>query len=139
MCGIAGSINFKLSYRNIDQNMFHRGPDEQAGFMIDNIDLYHLRLSILDIVGGRQPMHLNGRFTIVFNGEIYNHADIRTMLNLKGNTASDTETILLLYQKYGTDFLQYLEGMFAFAIYDNQEKKNIYRQRQGRKKASLLL
>ncbi len=134
MCGIAGSINFKLSYRDIDQNMFHRGPDEQAGFMIDNIDLYHLRLSILDIGGGRQPMHLNGRFTIVFNGEIYNHADIRTMLNLKGNTASDTETILLLYQKYGTDLLQYLEGMFAFAIYDNREKKLfIARDRAGKK------
>jgi len=134
MCGIAGSINFKLSYRNIDQNMFHRGPDEQAGFMIDNIDLYHLRLSILDIGGGRQPMHLNGRFTIIFNGEIYNHADIRTMLNLKGNTASDTETILLLYQKYGTDLLKYLEGMFAFAIYDNQEKKIfIGRDRAGKK------
>ena len=134
MCGIAGSINFKLSYKNIDQNMFHRGPDEQAGFIIDNIDLYHLRLSILDLGGGRQPMHLNGRFTIVFNGEIYNHTDIRTMLNLKGNTASDTETILLLYQKYGTDLLKYLEGMFAFAIYDNQEKKIfIGRDRAGKK------
>lgn len=134
MCGIAGSVNFKLSYRDIDQNMFHRGPDEQTGFMLDNIDLYHLRLSILDIGGGKQPMHLNNRFTIIFNGEIYNHTDIRTRLNLQGKTSSDTETILLLYQKFGADLLDYLEGMFAFAIYDNQEKKLfIARDRAGKK------
>jgi asparagine synthase (glutamine-hydrolysing) len=134
MCGIAGSVNFKLSYRAIDQNMFHRGPDEQNGFMSDNVDLYHLRLSILDIEGGKQPMHLNDRFTIIFNGEIYNHNEIRTQLNLQGKTSSDTETLLLLYQKYGTDFLHYLEGMFAFAIYDNKEKKLfIARDRAGKK------
>ncbi len=134
MCGIAGSINFKLSYRDIDQNMLHRGPDEQTGFMTDNIDLYHLRLSILDIEGGKQPMHLNDRFTIIFNGEIYNHNEIRRLLNLQGATKSDTETLLLLYQKYGVDFLQYLDGMFAFAIYDNKEKKLfIARDRAGKK------
>lgn len=134
MCGIAGAVNFKLIYKDIDQNMFHRGPDEQAGFMVDNVDLYHLRLAILDIEGGKQPMHLNGRYTIIFNGEIYNHNEIRSLLHLQGTTASDTETLLLLYQKYGVNFLQHLEGMFAFAIYDQQEKKLfIARDRAGKK------
>lgn len=134
MCGIAGAVNFKLVYKDIDQNMFHRGPDEQAGFIVDNVDLYHLRLSILDIEGGKQPMHLNERYTIIFNGEIYNHNEIRSLLHLKGKTASDTETLLLLYQKYGADFLQYLEGMFVFALYDQQEKKLfIARDRAGKK------
>ena len=116
MCGIAGSVNFKLSYPDINKNMFHRGPDEQNGFVADNVDLYHLRLSILDIGGGKQPMHLNDRFPIIFNGEIYNHNEIRAQLNLHGKTSSDTETLLLLYQKYGAHFLNYLEGLFAFAI-----------------------
>jgi asparagine synthase (glutamine-hydrolysing) len=134
MCGIAGSVNFKLSYPDIDKTMMHRGPDEQAGFTSENVDLYHLRLSILDIKGGRQPMQLGGRYTIIFNGEIYNHNEIRTKLGLQGKTSSDTETILLLYQKYGVDFLGYLEGMFAFAIYDNAKKKLfIARDRAGKK------
>ncbi len=134
MCGIAGSVNFKLSYSVIDQNMFHRGPDEQTGFMADNIDLYHLRLSIVDIEGGKQPMHLNDRYTIIFNGEIYNHKEIRALLHLNGKTSSDTETLLLLYQKYGVDFLHYLEGMFAFAIYDSRKKQLfIARDRAGKK------
>jgi asparagine synthase (glutamine-hydrolysing) len=134
MCGIAGAVNFKLSYRQIDSNMMHRGPDEQHGFMVDNIDLYHLRLSILDIGGGKQPMHLDERYTIVFNGEIYNHNEIRRQLNITGNTSSDTETLLLLYRKYGVAFLNYLDGMFAFAIYDRQEKTLfIARDRAGKK------
>lgn len=134
MCGIAGAVNFKLDYRQIDKAMLHRGPDEQHGFMVDNIDLYHLRLSIVDIGGGRQPMHLDDRFTIIFNGEIYNHNAIRQQLGLVGNTSSDTETILLLYRKFGTDFLNYLDGMFAFAIYDSLQKKLfIARDRAGKK------
>ena len=134
MCGIAGSINYKLSYPDINKKMFHRGPDEQNGFIADNVDLYHLRLSILDIGGGKQPMHLDDRYTIIFNGEIYNHDAIRAQLGLHGKTASDTETLLLLYQKFGVDFLHYLEGMFAFAIYDKQEKRLfIARDRAGKK------
>ena len=134
MCGIAGSINFKLSYPDINKNMFHRGPDEQNGFITDNVDLYHLRLSIVDIGGGKQPMLLDDRYSIIFNGEIYNHQEIRTQLGLTGKTSSDTETLLLLYKKFGVNFLQYLEGMFAFAIYDKQEKKLfIARDRAGKK------
>ncbi len=134
MCGIAGAVNFKLSYRQIDANMLHRGPDEQNGFAIDNVDLYHLRLSILDISGGGQPMHLDGRYTIIFNGEIYNHNEIRNQTGITGNTSSDTETLLLLYRRYGIDFLNLLDGMFAFAIYDRQGKTIfIARDRAGKK------
>ena len=102
MCGIAGSVNFKLSMPAVNDKMLHRGPDEQNGFTADNVDLYHLRLSILDIAGGKQPMQLDNRYTIIFNGEIYNHNEVRTTLDLKGNTSSDTETLLLLYRKYGS-------------------------------------
>lgn len=134
MCGIAGAVNFKLIYRQVDEFMLHRGPDEQRGFMVDNVDLYHLRLAILDIGGGKQPMHLDDRYTIIFNGEIYNHNEIRNQLNISGNTSSDTETLLLLYRTYGVDLLNYLDGMFAFAIYDQQEKTIfIARDRAGKK------
>ncbi len=134
MCGIAGAVNFSLAYDTIKASMNHRGPDEQNGFIADNVDFYHLRLSILDIGGGRQPMSLHNRYTIIFNGEIYNHAAVRKQFNLQGTTHSDTETLLLLYEKYGADFLQYLDGMFVFAIYDNQEKKIfIARDRAGKK------
>ncbi|MEI2748898.1 MAG: asparagine synthase (glutamine-hydrolyzing) [Ferruginibacter sp.] len=134
MCGIAGSVNFKLSYDTINRVMHHRGPDEQNGFAADNIDFYHLRLSILDIGGGKQPMTLRNRYTIIFNGEIYNHAAIRQQFSLTGQTNSDTETLLLLYEKMGPDFLQYLDGMFVFAIYDNVEKTIfLARDRAGKK------
>ncbi len=134
MCGIAGSVNFKLSYETIRQQMFHRGPDEQNSFTTDNIDLYHLRLSILDIGGGKQPMQLDNRYTIIFNGEIYNHNDVRKKYGLTGKTSSDTETLLLLYQKLGTGFLDSLDGMFVFAIYDDHDKKLfIARDRAGKK------
>jgi len=134
MCGIAGAVNFKLSYDTINRVMHHRGPDEQNGFATDNIDFYHLRLSILDIGGGKQPMTLRNRYTIIYNGEIYNHAAIRQQFSLAGQTNSDTETLLLLYEKMGPDFLQYLDGMFVLAIYDNVEKTMfLARDRAGKK------
>ena len=134
MCGIAGSVNFKISHQQVDKTMLHRGPDEQNGFTIDNIDFYHLRLSILDIAGGVQPMHLDNRYTIIFNGQIYNYAEIRIQLNLICRTNSDTEVLLLLYQKYGAKMLHYLDGMFALAIYDRIEKTLfIARDRAGKK------
>lgn len=134
MCGIAGSVNHKLSYSTIQSVMIHRGPDEQNGFIDGNVDLFHLRLSIVDIKGGVQPMHLDDRFTIIFNGEIYNHQAIRKELNISGDTHSDTETLLLLYRRFGNKMLSFLDGMFVFAIYDKQEKKIfIARDRAGKK------
>jgi asparagine synthase (glutamine-hydrolysing) len=134
MCGIAGAVNFKVSQQQVNDAMLHRGPDEQNGFVCDNVDLYHLRLSILDISGGKQPMHLQDRYTIIFNGQIYNHTDLRKKYDLHVATHSDTETLLLMYQKLGPDMLPELEGMFAFAIYDQQNKQLfVARDRAGKK------
>jgi asparagine synthase (glutamine-hydrolysing) len=114
--------------------MHHRGPDEQNGFSDKNVDLFHLRLSIVDIEGGAQPMHLGNRFTIIFNGEIYNHHELRQHFNITGITHSDTETLLLLYRKFGKEMLQYLDGMFVFVIYDKlEERLFIARDRAGKK------
>jgi len=133
MCGIAGSINFKLNISQLTCDLLHRGPDEQTTFEEDRVQLHHHRLAILDIAGGRQPMHHN-HLTIIFNGEIYNHSDVRKKLNLIGTTHSDTETILLAYEKIGADCLQEFDGMFALAIFDR--KKNqlfLARDRAGKK------
>ena len=79
-------------------------------------------------------MHLGEKYTIIFNGEIYNHQEIRKQFDLKGNTSSDTETLLLLYDRYGTDFLHFLDGMFAFVIYDKiKNQLFIARDRAGKK------
>ncbi len=79
-------------------------------------------------------MQLDERFTIIFNGEIYNHNKLRTQLNLRGKTTSDEETLLLLFRNYGLAFLNHLKGMFVIAIYDQQEKKRfIARDRAGKK------
>ena len=134
MCGIAGAINAGFSYENVIQSLGHRGPDEQNGYKNNNVDFFHLRLSILDIACGKQPMHLGEKYTIIFNGEIYNHAEIRKQFNITGNTSSDTETLLLLYDRFGTDFLQYLDGMFAFVIHDKiKNQLFIARDRAGEK------
>ncbi len=134
MCGIAGAVNQNFSNDAIRSSMLHRGPDEQQGFLYGNIQFYHFRLSILDIEGGKQPMHLDNRYSIIFNGQIYNHQTLRTKYNLTGKTHSDTETLLMLYRLKGTSMLHELEGMFAFAIYDSQEQKMfLVRDRAGKK------
>ncbi len=134
MCGIAGTINLDFSYENIIKTMGHRGPDEQKGYQYKNVNFFHLRLSILDIACGKQPMHLDEKYTIIFNGEIYNHSEIRKRFNIGGNTSSDTETLLLLYDRFGTDFLDYLDGMFAFVIHDKiKNELFIARDRAGKK------
>jgi asparagine synthase (glutamine-hydrolysing) len=134
MCGLAGSINNSLSYPLIKEIMLHRGPDAQAGYHHNNVDLYHLRLAILDIAKGAQPMHLDEKYTIIFNGEIYNHQEIRHEFNITGHTSSDTETLLLLYERFGTGFLNYLDGMFVFIIHDKiKNQLFIARDRAGKK------
>jgi len=134
MCGIAGSVNSGFSYDDVIRTMGHRGPDEQNGYQHGNVNFFHLRLSILDIAGGKQPMHLGDKYTIIFNGEIYNHSEVRKQFNIHGNTSSDTETLLLLYERFGTQFLQYLDGMFVFVIYDKiKNELFIARDRAGKK------
>ena len=134
MCGIAGSVNSGYSYENVINTLGHRGPDEHDSYQYNNVNFFHLRLSILDIACGKQPMHLNDKYTIIFNGEIYNHAALRKQFDLTGKTSSDTETLLLLYDRFGTEFLQHLDGMFAFAIHDKVKNQLfIARDRAGEK------
>ncbi|HNP54660.1 MAG TPA: asparagine synthase (glutamine-hydrolyzing), partial [Ferruginibacter sp.] len=134
MCGLAGSVDFPLHFESMRAALQHRGPDEQTIWQTDNIHLFHARLSIVDKTGGVQPMHHRNRYTIVFNGEIYNHNELRKQHNLNGQTHSDTETILLLYERFGADCLQQLDGMFVLVIYDQQEKTLfIARDRAGKK------
>jgi asparagine synthase (glutamine-hydrolysing) len=105
----------------------HRGPDQEGYYNDDNMYLGFRRLSIIDIENGSQPFpYDNGRYHMVFNGEIYNHVELREDLKKQGltfTTHSDTEVILALYKQYGSDCVNYLRGMFAFVIWDEQEKK----------------
>jgi asparagine synthase (glutamine-hydrolysing) len=134
MCGIAGTINADFSYENVAKSMGHRGPDEQNHYTYKNVNFFHLRLSILDVACGQQPMHFGDKYSIIFNGEIYNHQEIRKRFSLPAKTSSDTETLLLLYDRFGTDFLDYLDGMFAFVILDKtKDQLFIARDRAGKK------
>lgn len=133
MCGIAGSINHKLDIPRLTADMYHRGPDEQTTYTNGDIILHHHRLAILDIAGGRQPMQ-HGPYTIIYNGEIYNHQEVRKKHGLECQTSSDTETILLAYEKLGPACLNDFDGMFALCIYD-QQKQELFlaRDRAGKK------
>ena len=133
MCGIAGSINHSLDIPLLTKCLYHRGPDEQTTFAEENVQLHHHRLAILDIAGGRQPMHAEG-LTIIFNGEIYNHTDVRQKYSLACTTNSDTETILHAYRRLGEKCLDEFDGMFALAIYDrNRNELFLARDRAGKK------
>lgn len=107
----------------VAEMLYHRGPDHQdkTGFP-SGLELHHTRLSIVDLEQGQQPMK-KGPYTIIFNGEIYNHLELRTQHKLNGKSHSDTETLLLLYEKFGLDMLDMLDGMFAMAIYNEAEQK----------------
>ncbi len=105
----------------------HRGPDDE-GFLLDGpLGFGHRRLSIIDLAGGHQPLsNEDGRVWIVYNGEIYNYADLQRDLKARGHTfrtRSDTETIVHLYEEYGDAFVERLRGMFAFAIWDGRRKR----------------
>ncbi len=135
MCGIFGVINFNGNH--IDEqrlirardSMFHRGPDDEGLFINSdrNVGFGFRRLSIIDLSpGGHQPMSSqDGRFTIVFNGEIYNYKELGKRLEARGeklHTNSDTEALLRLFILEGAECLSHLRGMFAFAIWDEKEK-----------------
>ena len=133
MCGIAGSIHQALNIPRLTKDLLHRGPDKQATFEENNVVLHHHRLSILDLAGGGQPMHYE-HLTIIFNGEIYNHQEVRRQYNLQCFTNSDTETILHAYAKMGAGCLQDFDGMFALAIYDRKNNELfLARDRAGKK------
>ncbi|MDI1317272.1 asparagine synthase (glutamine-hydrolyzing) [Flavobacterium sp.] len=143
MCGINGI--FHLNYKQVDKDQLikmrdileHRGPDDAGIYLDNNIGLGHRRLSIIDTSSaGHQPfISDNGRYSIVFNGEIYNYQSFYPELKSKGITlksGSDTEVLLNLFELYGLEMLHRLNGMFAFAIWDTVEKKlTLCRDRMG--------
>ncbi|HHH53987.1 MAG TPA: asparagine synthase (glutamine-hydrolyzing) [Bacteroidetes bacterium] len=131
MCGIIGSVSLHSS-RFIEKAtvaISHRGPDDTGIFVEGNLALGHQRLSILDLSAkGHQPMiSENKNLVIIYNGEIYNHLELRAKIGdaYRFESHSDTETILAGYQKYGTDLFNMLNGIFAFAIYDRSKKELI--------------
>jgi asparagine synthase (glutamine-hydrolysing) len=122
----------------MNDRIIHRGPDDDGRFCTDSIAMGMRRLSIIDLSTGNQPMYNNTRdIVIVFNGEIYNYKILKAELEADGiqfNTHSDTEVILKLYEKYGENLLNKLNGMFAFSIYDkNKNQVFIARDRFGEK------
>lgn len=133
MCGISGIVNFDGSpvreeqLRCMMDKIKHRGPDDDGVCIEENVGLGFVRLSIIDLSSaGHQPRHdASGRYTMVFNGEIFNYIELREELSQQGvsfNSNSDSEVLLESYIHYGEKCLDKLNGMFAFAIYDNVEK-----------------
>lgn len=138
MCGICG-FNWQNNalIERMTERLAHRGPDQSGHFCRPHISLGHRRLSIIDLTEhGRQPMtNEDGSVHVVFNGEIYNFAEIRADLEAKGHVFighSDTEVIVHGYEEYGTDVVHRFRGMFAFAVWDQRrEQLWIVRDRLG--------
>jgi asparagine synthase (glutamine-hydrolysing) len=135
MCGITGILSpdpagiTDQRLKKMTDAVAHRGPDGERTWINGSglIGLGHRRLAIIDLSpAGAQPMHYLDRYTIVHNGEIYNYRELRELLAAKGYTfssLSDTEVILAAYDHFGTECLLHFDGMFAFAIWDEKEKK----------------
>jgi asparagine synthase (glutamine-hydrolysing) len=134
MCGICGIFHAdrmqqveRASLAEMNQRIAHRGPDDDGFCVQGNVGLAMRRLSIIDIRTGHQPIANEDKdIWIVYNGELYNHQELRKRLEARGHryrTKSDTETIVHLYEEYGRDCVKYLRGMFAFAIWDARNRK----------------
>ena len=135
MCGICGILHFDPdqtvdihALTSMSETMLHRGPDDFGIYTADSIGLAHRRLSIIDLSSsGHQPMSsFDGRYWIIFNGEIYNYIELKRYLIAKGfsfQSKSDTEVLLNLYIDEGRECLNKLNGMFAFVIWDSVDKK----------------
>ena len=142
MCGFVGAFDLKNGSVPVDEGLKealrsqvlsmskkirHRGPDWSGVYTGDNAILSHERLAIVDPLSGKQPLVSNdGTIILAVNGEIYNHQEIREKFKGKYQfkTQSDCEVIIPLYMEKGTDFLEDLSGIFAFALYDS--KKDVY-------------
>lgn len=133
MCGIAGVISFREDMRaeaeacgKMQAALIRRGPDQRGIFLSQEAALVHTRLAVIDISGGRQPMTITsgGRdYTIIYNGELYNTAELRRELGCEFLTASDTEVVLQSYIEWGEDCVERFNGIFAFAVYDSAEHR----------------
>lgn len=133
MCGIVGMVDFNNSepkeplLRRMLGLIRHRGPDAFGIYTDNSVGLASARLSIIDITGGDQPLHNEDKsIWIVYNGEVFNYPELREDLNSRGHqfyTRTDTEVLVHLYEEYGADFLKYLNGQFAFAVWDRSKGK----------------
>ena len=136
MCGIVGIVNYNENIsnqypilRNMTQTLKKRGPDEEGLFFSKHVNLGHRRLNVIDIENGKQPMSFTYNevtYTIVYNGQIYNTAELKEELLKKGFTFkghSDTEILLKSYLLYGKDICNHLNGIFAFAIYNDKTQE----------------
>lgn len=145
MCGIIGFVNSDQQQpaneriaRAMNQAIVHRGPDDEGFYVNGNVALGMRRLSIIDLSGGHQPIsNEDGSVWVVFNGEIYNYRELRELLLARGHqlkTNSDTETIVHLYEDYGDELVQHLNGMFGFALWDERRRRLLVaRDRMGEK------
>ena len=132
MCGIAGYVSSRevddpsRVLRPMADALRHRGPDDEGYFQEPGVGLAARRLSIVDLVCGRQPIsNEDGTIHVVFNGEIYNYIELRSDLEKRGHrlsTRGDTETLVHLYEEHGGEMLRFLRGMFAFALWDSRKK-----------------
>ncbi|MCG3119925.1 MAG: Asparagine synthetase [glutamine-hydrolyzing] 1 [bacterium] len=145
MCGICGTLLFSreaqidaAEVRRMNEQIIHRGPDEDGFYLKGRVGLAMRRLSIVDLSGGQQPIsNEDGTIWIVYNGEIYNFPELKRDLENRGHhfkTRSDTEAIVHAYEEYGVDCPAKLNGMFAFAIWDERrERLFLSRDRLGKK------
>ncbi|HMD98898.1 MAG TPA: asparagine synthase (glutamine-hydrolyzing) [Terriglobia bacterium] len=134
MCGICGVITLdrdrgveRSGLEAMNRQIAHRGPDDDGFYVSGNVGLAMRRLSIIDVQAGHQPLsNEDGTVWVVYNGEIYNHQDLRPLLEERGHryrTRTDTETIVHLYEEYGRDCVRHLRGMFAFALWDSRRRR----------------
>jgi asparagine synthase (glutamine-hydrolysing) len=151
VCGIVGFAGMGLRseeargrLRAMCDAIQHRGPDSDGYFLGDDVAMGMRRLSIIDVAGGTQPIsNEDGTVTVVFNGEIYNHHQLRRELTSAGHrfaTRSDTEVLVHLYESYGPEMVRHLHGMFAFSIWDSRQQRLLLaRDRTGMKPLSYAL
>ena len=144
MCGIAGFVNRpgqgadRVLVERMIATMAHRGPDGDGVYCAGAVALGHRRLAIVDVAGGAQPMsNEDGTIWVTYNGELYNELELRPGLEARGHrykTVSDTESLVHLYEEYGTDFVKRLNGQFALALWDQpRERLVLARDRMGQK------
>jgi asparagine synthase (glutamine-hydrolysing) len=135
MCGIAGyyssssEVNIRPDLKGMVRLLTHRGPDDEGYYQNAHVGMGMRRLSIIDLTTGHQPMtNERGTVWVVFNGEIYNYRELRSVLETNGHrfsTRSDTEVLVHGYEEWGDKLPEHLRGMFAFAIYDQRPETNI--------------